>query len=674
MKTITRLSLPALLMAMTAACTETVETSIASELADSVYLNGQVYTADNNQSIAEAIAIKDDEIIFVGSSEQARSFVGDETLVQDLDGKLLMPGLHDVHIHPLGIVKLDVCDFDSEPHSLDAMVPVLQECISRYDIKPGEWLMVEQWAFTQGNEPSAKYPTLRAALDGVSTEVPVFLLGNDGHHAAVNSAALATAKNSKGETVGINATTLKTEFSDYRELIGKDASGEPDGSLTETARLLVAIDPSRLLGSNVPQEAMPRIAKKLASNGITSVQDAAAEPSSLRLYENLYDQGEHTFRLTAALYPHFSDYASEVGHYDIDAILKDFAVAREKFSNHPVIKADAAKVFMDGVIEGNPLVKPATLPNAAQLEHYHQPIFDYNASEQQLTLNGYVDQQGDVCLSARADQDRFDDETELRVFISQHGFSPSQCEFNNGILEQPEEFLKAYIQALDKNDYTIHAHAIGDRAVRTAIEAFELAKKVNGDSNRPHNIGHAQIVNSDDFQRAAALGLYVTMTYAWINPEVAYDATVTPFIDAIAGLDDLYNPKHYTFTNSYPAKSLKDAGVVLAAGSDAPVDTREPRPFVNIEQAVTRGGEGDVVWNASEQLDILSIIDAYTINGARALRQSELVGSLEPGKKADFIVLDQNIIDLARTDRADLIDQTRVLTTVFNGDVIHRAN
>ena len=674
MKSIKRLCFPVVLLALSTACSDTSDNTETVTKADFVFQNGTVYTANESQSVVQAIAVKGDEIIYVGNDEDVQSLIGEETHVKDLQGKLLIPGLHDVHIHPLGIVKQDVCDFDSEPHSLEAMIPVLQECITRYDINAGEWLMVEQWAFTQGNEPSASYPTLRSALDAVSTEVPIFLLGNDGHHAAVNSAALATAKNSNGVEVGINAETLKTDFSNYRELIGRDASGDPDGSLTETARLLVAIDPKRLLGSQIPQQAMPRVAQKLAENGITSVQDAATAPSMLDLYENLFNEGKQTFRLTAALYPHFSDYAMGENNFDIEAILSDFSKARARFSEHPLIKADAAKVFMDGVIEGNPLVAPATLPNAAQLSNYHQPLFDYNADAQSLTVRGYVDQESEVCQTARVEMARYNDDSLLKTFIAENGFSPGQCQFNNGILEQPEQFLKAYIQALDKNDYTIHAHAIGDRAVRTAIEAFELAQMANGKSARPHNIGHAQIVNSDDFKRAGDLGLFVTMTYAWVKPEIAYDATVTPFIDKISSLDDLYNADHYAFRNSYPAKSFQSAGVILAAGSDAPVDTREPRPFVNIEQAITRQGENDVIWNRAERLDILSILDAYTINGAKALRQSDTVGSLEVGKMADFIVLSQNIIDLARNGQADKIDETKVLTTIFNGAVVYSSH
>ncbi|WP_439136035.1 amidohydrolase [Pseudomaricurvus sp.] len=640
--------------------------AMAPAAANLVFTNGTIYTADKNHTLMQSIAVKGDEIVFVGSNEGVKPFIDENTQVTDLAGKLILPGLHDVHVHPLGIVQLDTCDLDSEPHSLAELVPTLKDCISRYDIQKGEWLIVEQWAFTQGNEPSDEFPTLRSALDAVSLDSPIFLKGNDGHHAGVNSAALATAKNPAGDVVGINADSLDHEFSDYAELIGRDGDGRPNGSLNETARLLVDINPGILLGELIPAEAMPRVAKKLASYGITSVQDAAAPLDSLALYEGLQASGKQTFRLTTALYPHFNDYKKADGSIDIDRLMATFDELRARVADNPLIKADAAKIFIDGVIEGNPLVNPPTLPNAAHLHHYQQPLFDYDAEAQTLDIERYVDLDSELCQQVRADMAAYKQRAASQAFMQANGFSPVQCVESEGVLEHSEAFIRDYIAALNARDYTVHAHAIGDRAVRTAIDAFAALPK----SNRPHNIGHAQLVDPADIQRAGELGLYVTMTYAWVKPEVAYDVTVTPFIDQVNGLDDLYNPEHFTMQYSYPAKSMQNAGAVLAAGSDAPVDSREPRPFVNIEQAVTRQGEGDVVWNANERLTIEEILDAYTIHGAQALRQSDLVGSLEVGKKADFAVLSQNIIDLAHSGEADKIDETQVLTTVFNGEVV----
>lgn len=642
----------------------------AIDAADLVFTNGTVYTADKSHTVAQAIAVKGDEIVFVGSSEDVKNFVGERTQVTDLAGKLLLPGLHDVHIHPLGIVQLDTCDLDSEAHTLAELVPVLKACMSRYDVQKNEWLIVEQWAFTQGNEPSEDFPTLRAALDAVSTDSPIFLKGNDGHHAAVNTAALATAKNKAGQTVGINKDTLDSDFSEYRALIGRDGIGEPNGALNEAARTLLDIDPGMLLGDLIPAEAMPKISQKLASYGITSVQDAAASLDSMELYRGLQESGLQTFRLTAALYPHLSDYANEQGEVDIDKVLNRFDVIRKSFTGNPLIKTDAAKIFVDGVIEGNPLVTPPTLPNAAELQHYHQPMFTYDAQTKTVNISGYVDQESDICKAVRDNPDHFSNADARQQFSAQQGFAASQCLYSNGVLEHSETFIHDYIVALDARDYTVHAHAIGNRAVRTAIDAFEDAEKQNGLSNRPHNIAHAQIVDPNDFKRAGDLGLFVTMTYAWVKPEMAYDITVTPFIDQIDSAEDLYNPENMTFKYSYPAKSLEDAGVILSAGSDAPVDTREPRPFENIEQAVTRAGENGVVWNAAERLSIHDILDAYTLHGAQALRQDTIVGSLEVGKKADFAVLDQNIIELANSRQADKISDTQVLTTVFNGKLV----
>ncbi|GAB3111600.1 amidohydrolase [Aestuariicella hydrocarbonica] len=648
----------------------TTESSAAATPADLVFTNGTIYTADKDHTLAQAIAVKGEEIVFVGSSEDVKRFVGERTQVKDLAGKLMLPGLHDAHLHPLGIVQLDACDLDSEAYTLADMVPVLKECINRYEVKKGEWLIVEQWAFTQGNEPSDEYPTLRAALDAVSTDSPIFLKGNDGHHAAANSAALATAKNKAGDVVGINVDTLDRDFAEYSELIGRDGHGEPNGALNEGARLLLDIDPGMLLGDLIPPEAMPKVSQKLASYGITSIQDAATSLESMALYRGLQESGLQTFRLTTALFPHFAEYANDDGEVDIDKLLNRFDTIRESFADNPLIKADSAKIFVDGVIEGNPLVSPPTLPNAAQLEHYHQPMFAYDPQAQTLDISGYVDLESDICQQVRANPDQYATPEMRKSFASEQGFAASQCVYSNGVLEHSESFIHDYIVALDARGYTVHAHAIGDRAVRTAIDAFEDAEKQNGKSDRPHNIAHAQIVDPNDFKRAGELGLFVTMTYAWVKPEVAYDITVTPFLDQLDGTADLYNPDTKTFKYSYPAKSLEDVGVILAAGSDAPVDSREPRPFVNIEQAVTRAGENDVVWNASERLPIYDILDAYTIHGAQALQQSDIVGSLEVGKKADFAVLDQNIIELANDGQADKIGDTQVLTTVFNGQLV----
>jgi predicted amidohydrolase YtcJ len=98
---------------------------------------------------------------------------------------------------------------------------------------------VHQWNYTNGNQPDADHPTLLATLDKVSRTTPIQLLGNDGHHGAFNSAALALARNAQGRVVGLSKATLSADFAAYHNFIGVDADGNPNGAVNEDARLLL---------------------------------------------------------------------------------------------------------------------------------------------------------------------------------------------------------------------------------------------------------------------------------------------------------------------------------------------------------------------------------------------------------------------------------------------------
>jgi predicted amidohydrolase YtcJ len=238
------------------------------------------------------------------------------------------------------------------------------------------------------------------------------------------------------------------------------------------------------------------------------------------------------------------------------------------------------------------------------------------------------------------------------------------------VLEQPAEFVSAYMQALDGAGFKIHAHVIGDRALHTALDGFE---SLPGDSGLRHSLAHIHLVAPEDYQRVGRLGLYLVFTYAWLSPEFFYDMTVNPFIDRLDGVGDLYRPDSYYMTNVYPAAQLQALGAVLAAGSDAPVDTRDPRPFVNIELAVTRANDAGQVLNPAARIGIRDALDAYTINGARLFGHEAQTGSLEVGKYADLVMVDRDLLGLAEQGRADQISDSNVLLTLFRGREVYRA-
>ncbi|MFT5452196.1 MAG: putative amidohydrolase YtcJ [Enterobacterales bacterium] len=635
----------------------------AQEKADLVFLDANVYTANKNQQTATAFALKDGAFIYVGSDTTAKSFIGPKTNVVELNGKRVLPGLHDNHIHPGGILEFERCDMEGTSLNLTELASHIKECLVRLSPAKGEWLIGEQWSFSSGNTPTEQFQTIRSALDSVSTEHPIVLSGNDGHHSAYNSTALALAKNTAGDIVGFNKNTLSTIFSEHRKLLGVDVSGEPDGMVNEQARNLMAA-PNMLEGdiekiiANASQ-----IPERLNSIGITSIRDAYFVEASAPYYKTLSDAGKLSLRITLSQYHNPLSYADEQGAIDWPSISKEAAKIRDTYKSYKHINANSLKLFVDGVAEGNPLSTPPALPNAAAIDNYKQPIFHFDSENEKLTIKGYVDTDSKACKS---------DKTNVEAFIHQYSFHPDQCLVSNGVLENPRDVEMEFVRRFDSEGYDLHLHAIGDRALRTALDAFENARKLNGPAKQPHSLAHIQFVHPDDIKRIGDLKLYLAYTYAWIVTDPEYDLSVMPFMDNIVDSNDIYKNEYYSYRQAYPVKSTMLAGAILIAGSDAPVDTRDPRPFVNIQQAITRAGTSGKPYNKSEQISITDVIDAYTINGARAMNQADIVGSIEVGKLGDFIVLDQDIIELAKSNPT-LIDKTKVTATWFNGELVYQA-
>ena len=636
--------------------------------AERVFINGAIYTADGEQRSVNAMAISGDTILFVGDDDAATAWIGENTVVTDLQGKRVLPGLHDAHVHPIGIIEVDDCNLDNEPVDLAELAAFASACLERLQVPPGEWLLVKQWNFAEGNKPAGELTTLRQALDAASSEHPILLGGSDGHHNATNSAGLALATNAAGERVGLSAATLAGEFSDFAPFVGLDASGEPNGEVHEDTPKLLGAGHAILGNVEGMVEEAGQIPARFNGLGITSILDAAYNPELAPLYDALVEQDILSLRVNLAQHYDPNDYKVD-GAVDVNAIIEQARSTREKYAVVPNIKADKLKFFVDGVIEGNPLSTPPTLPNAAQLRDYYQPRFGLDEASGDVTFLGYVDPETDACKAAAALGSSAMSRAQVDSFIAANGFHPAQCLRSNGVLMQPADTVHRFVAIAASNGFGVHLHAIGDRAVRTAVDAIAAATVGKPDTN-PHSIAHAQLVHPDDIARIAALHIPVAFTYAWAVRDYWYDATVIPFIDQVNSLEGMYKPENYYMQQAYPARSILDAGGIPAGGSDAPVDTDDPRPFHNIEKAVSRD-EGEGPLNAGEGLDILDAIDAYTISSARLMQQDDITGSLEAGKKADFIVLDQDIIALAKDGGIDAVSDTAVLETWFDGELVY---
>lgn len=635
---------------------------------DTLFVNGRVYTADSDRAFASGFIVRGDEIAEILPDG---AVIDDEAYdVVDLGGRLVLPGLHDAHLHPIGAMPVPACTLENTPSTLKEIADYASECTAQPGMAEDEWLVVMAWNFAAGNQPGEDYKSIREALDAVSTDKPVILRGSDGHHYAVNSAALARAKNAAGETVGFTKETLASDFADLAPYIGVDETGEPNGRLTESYAL-GAIGAGGLLEAGLEKRrASPELMMDVTlPRGITSFLDAAADPETLDIYDALLSTGRFHARAHLALYYDPGAYAGATGAVDYDALLTDAMKVRAKYDAEPLLSADFLKLFADGVMEGDPLSDPPTLPNAAFSRDYLQPIYEWDDEAQWVKVAGYVDTDSALCEETRVSI-AAGATPEPQAFKAEHGFHPLQCVKSSGVLQHPENVIMDYVRAGDAAGFTFHIHAIGDRAVKTSLDAIETAIDENG-SERRHIITHLQLVRPEDQPRFAQNNIYASFTFAWATSDAQYDTTVIPFVDRADGPQGIYDPNGYYYRNVYPAKSIRDAGATLIAGSDAPVDTIDPRPFVNMEGAVARAIFGPPPLNPGEAVSLYDVVDAYTINAAEALNQAHLTGSLEAGKKADFIVLDQDIFALAENGEADRISETNVLETWFGGKKVY---
>lgn len=632
--------------------------------ADTVLAGGRIYTADADRRFVEAIAVAGDEIVFAGTNAEARAYIGPQTEEIDLAGRLVLPGLHDTHIHPEDAMAVESCNLDNQPLSLAELKDFVGACRDRFAPAPGEWLAVEQWNYYNGNEPGEAFATMREALDAVSRDNPIILLGSDGHHYAANSAALATARAPSGKTVGVTRETLANDLKDIAGYFGVDSSGEPDGKFTEdyayealdTAGIAEAALNARLARPEL-------LTETTIPYGITSFLDASVTPQTARIYDALVEKGAFRGRAVMAIHLDPEDYRGPDGAVDFDALLADANALRARYEGNDVIRADFLKIFADGVMEGDPHATPPTLPNAAYSRTYLQPIFARDEETGDAQVAGYVDPDSAACKTAQ------ENDVDADAFTAAYGLHPGQCIRSKGVLQHPRADIIDYVKRGEEAGFTFIIHAIGDRAAQTALDAIEAAQARSGE-RKGHIVTHLQLVRPEDVPRFAALGAYASFTFAWAVVDPPYDMTVIPFIDRV-GMNGMYDPEGYYWPNVYPARPIQQAGGVLIAGSDAPVDTADPRPFANIAGAVFRRYPGGEALNSDQAISIYDAVDAYTINAARALQQADRTGSLEPGKKADFIILDRDIFALADMDDVKGIVETEVLETWFNGERVY---
>jgi len=293
------------------------------EPATLILRGGNVVTMDPGRSVAQALAVRGNVIVAVGTDREMDRWIGPSTQVVELDGQTVLPGFVDTHIHlPLGATRLGKCSMDNEALTAAEIVARAQACIATDPGGPSDWFEIE-------NVNPAGLVMTRADLDQVSASRPIMAHGIDGHTAWANTPALAAA--------GITAATPDP----VGGVIVRDAEGDPTGSLLDQAAALVTSVIPPLTAER--WQALTSTALELArSKGITTVQDAWASPEVLDVYGALEQSGDLRMRVRADL---MSDVVDDEAEY---TRLLDL---RDRFASHPLVRADGVKIFSDGVIE-----------------------------------------------------------------------------------------------------------------------------------------------------------------------------------------------------------------------------------------------------------------------------------------------------------------------------------
>ncbi|RKT07464.1 hypothetical protein BX286_5526 [Streptomyces sp. 3211.6] len=375
--------------------------------------------------------------------------------------------------------------------------------------------------------------------------------------------------------------------------IVKGADGQPTGVLKDDAQDLVK--------RHVPQptraelvEACAKVLAQAAASGVTTMMDALVGRHELELYQALSTAGRLPQRIVPAI-------RLDVEQTKDPAASKAYALGLEReFRGVAGLRFGTVKVFLDGVIE-------------------------YPAQTAAL-LEPYLDGQG------RPTSNRGE------LYTSAADYGRLTAAFN-GI------------------GWQMHAHGLGDRAVRTALDGYEAALRVTGRRDLRNTVAHLQLVDPADLPRFARLGVAACMQLQWASADTWTMEALLPYI----------GPERHRWM--YPARSLERAGARLTGGSDWPVDALQV--WNQLRTAIDRQGAygAGALHPELEALSRTSTLRMHTLGTAWQLRQDGLTGTVERGKAADLVLLDR---DVTRCPVAD-ISGTQVRMTLVGGRVVHDA-
>ncbi|HUE88468.1 MAG TPA: amidohydrolase [Vicinamibacterales bacterium] len=524
--------------------------------------NAKVYTVNAAQPQAEAVAVRGDRIVLVGSTDAALALRGPETRVIDAKGATLIPGIQDSHGHFTNLgASLQILPLRGTT-SYERIVEMVRARAAT--ARPGEWIQGRSW--DQNLWPVKDWPH-HAQLTAAAPNNPVYLTRVDGHAALVNKAALDAA-----------GVTRSTQDPPGGRII-RDANGDPAGVLIDSAQDLV--------GSKIPPVSTAQLEEQILladtetrKLGLTMVHDAGTTPENVTAYQRLIDAG----RLKTRLY-----------------------------------------VMLRGPL------------SMLELEFKKGPLINYGGHR--LSVRA-IKIGADGALGSRG-----------AALLEPYSDEPS----TSGLMTTPPEEIYAQTLAASRAGFQTCIHAIGDRGNRVALDVFERVQaEISGARNLRMRIEHAQILDAAEIPRFAQLNVIASM-------QATHATSDMPWVPARIG-------DARADEGAYVWQRLIQSGVVLANGSDFPVE--EPNPMLGFYAAITRQdptGQPPGGWMPDERLSRDEMLKSFTWNAAYAAHAEQDLGSLEVGKLADMVLLDKDVMTVEPQE----ILSTRPLVTIVGGEVVY---
>jgi predicted amidohydrolase YtcJ len=547
---------------------------MAEEPADLVLRGGTIVTLDERQPQAEAIAVRGQRIVALGTRAQIDPLIGPKTRVIDLAGRVAMPGFIEGHGHFLSLGdskrKLDL----SRATTWDQIVQLVAQAAQK--TPRGQWVVGRGWhqgKWTSPPQPGVQgYPT-HEAISRLTPDHPVLLTHGTGHMVFANAKAM--------ELAGISEKSAEISGGE----ILRDTAGQPTGVFRENAMrpLRRALDRSlagrtaQEIRQDLEEDARLATAECLA-HGVTSFQDAGSSLADADFFKSLAEEGKLGVRLWVMLNDGNETLSGSLAAYRTIGVGESYLTIR------------AIKRMVDGAIGTHGAWLLA-------------PYDDLPTSTGNNTL--------------------------------------------------PLEALERTAELALAHHYQLCVHAIGDRANREVLDAFERVfarHNVKGADLR-WRIEHAQHLDPADIPRFRQLGVIASM-------QGVHATSDGPFVVARLG-------ERRSKLGAYAWRSLLDAGAVVINGTDVPVELVDP--IASLHASVTRKMASGAAFFPEQSMTRPEALRSYTRAAAFAAFEDDLKGTLAPGKLADIVVLTNDL----RTVPEGEILKTRVACTIVGGTVAY---